>query len=162
MKIKEIRNASGLTQEAFARKYNIPKRTLEGWEAGKRNPPGYVLELLERVVKEDTEKTEKEKTEMYYNTIILKHGVGSYTKKQFDNFVEGDCDCGENANPEELKRWTGDQYGLAKAELTKYRCSYRKSGGYVFADEYALEYCNTDEDGEFLDGSDLDIAEKEA
>lgn len=47
MKIKEIRNASGLTQEAFAIKYNIPKRTLEGWEAGKRNPPGYVLELLE-------------------------------------------------------------------------------------------------------------------
>lgn len=30
MKIKTIRNASGLTQEAFARKYNIPKRTLEG------------------------------------------------------------------------------------------------------------------------------------
>ena len=149
MKIKEIRNASGLTQEAFARKYNIPKRTLEGWEAGKRNPPGYVLELLERVVKEDTEKTEKEKTEMYYNTIILKHG-------------EGDCVCGENANPEELKRWSSDQYGLAKAELNKYKCSYKKSGGYVFADEYALEYCNTDEDGEFLDGSDLDLAEKEA
>lgn len=161
MKIKEIRNASGLTQEAFAIKYNIPKRTLEGWEAGKRNPPGYVLELLERVVKEDTEKTEKEKTEMNYNTIILKHGVGSYTKKQFDNFVEGDCVCGENANPEELKRWSSDKYGLAKAELNKYKCSYKKSGGYVFADEYVLEYCNTDEDGEFLDGSDFDVAEKE-
>lgn len=40
--------------------------------------------------------------------------------------------------------------------------SDRKSGGYMFADEYALEYCNTDEDGEFLDGSDLDLAEKEA
>lgn len=53
MKIKEIRNASGLTQEAFARKYNIPKRTLEGWEAGKRNPPSYVLNLLERVVEQD-------------------------------------------------------------------------------------------------------------
>ena len=92
MKIKEIRNASGLTQEAFARKYNIPKRTIEGWEAGKRNPPEYVLLLLDRVVREDTKKTEKEKTEMnsFYNTIILKHGVGSYTRKLFDNFVEGD------------------------------------------------------------------------
>lgn len=39
---------------------------------------------------------------------------------------------------------------------------FLKSGGYMFADEYALEYCNTDEDGEFLDGSDLDLAEKEA
>ena len=92
----------------------------------------------------------------------LKHGVGSYSKKQFNNFTEGDCICGENASPEELKRWTGDQYDLAKAELAKYSCSYRKSGGYMFADEYALEYCNTDEDGEFLDGSDLDLAEKEA
>lgn len=86
----------------------------------------------------------------------------SYSKKQFNNFTEGDCICGENASPEELKRWTGDQYDLAKAELAKYSCSYRKSGGYMFADEYALEYCNTDEDGEFLDGSDLDLAEKEA
>ena len=94
MKIKTIRNASGLTQEAFARKYNIPKRTLEGWEAGKRNPPEYVLLLLDRVVREDTKKTEKEKTEMNsfynYNTIILKHGVGSYSMKQFNNFTEGD------------------------------------------------------------------------
>ena len=164
MKIKTIRNASGLTQEAFARKYNIPKRTLEGWEAGKRKPPVYVLLLLDRVVREDTKKTEKEKPAMneFYNTIILKLGVGSYSKKQFNNFTEGDCICGENASPEELKRWTGDQYDLAKAELAKYSCSYRKSGGYMFADEYALEYCNTDEDGEFLDGSDLDLAEKEA
>ncbi len=69
--------------------------------------------------------------------------------KQFNNFTEGDCICGENASPEELKRWTGDQYDLAKAELAKYSCSYRKSGGYMFADEYALEYCNMDEDGEF-------------
>lgn len=40
MKIKTIRNASGLTQEAFARKYNIPKRTLEGWGGGKKKPAG--------------------------------------------------------------------------------------------------------------------------
>lgn len=53
----------------------------------------------------------------FYNTIILKHGVGSYSKKQFNNFTEGDCICGENASPEELKRWTGDQYDLAKASL---------------------------------------------
>lgn len=47
--------------------------------------------------------------------------------------------------------------GIAAAEW-----SGKLSGGYMFADEYALEYCNTDEDGEFLDGSDLDLAEKEA
>lgn len=44
MKIKTIRNASGLTQEAFARKYNIPEE--DSWmdgRQGKRNPPEYVL-----------------------------------------------------------------------------------------------------------------------
>lgn len=60
MKIKEVREHSGLTQEMFAKKYNIPKRTLEGWEAGKRKPPVYVLELLERVVREDKEENENE------------------------------------------------------------------------------------------------------
>lgn len=50
---REIRELSGLTQAAFAEKYNIPKRTIENWEAEKRNAPDYVLDLLERVVKED-------------------------------------------------------------------------------------------------------------
>lgn len=53
----KIRQMSGLTQAAFAEKYNIPKRTIETWEASsesaRRNAPDYVLDLLERVVKED-------------------------------------------------------------------------------------------------------------
>lgn len=52
-----IRKYSGLTQAEFASKYNIPKRTIETWEAtsdsARRNAPAYVLDLLERVVKED-------------------------------------------------------------------------------------------------------------
>lgn len=49
----EIRTLSGLTQQAFSEKYEIPKRTVEDWESGRRNPPGYVIALLERAVKED-------------------------------------------------------------------------------------------------------------
>ena len=52
-KIKEIRECSGLTQKAFAEKYEIPQRTLESWEAENRTPPNYVIKLLERVVQED-------------------------------------------------------------------------------------------------------------
>ncbi len=48
-----IRKASGLTQAAFSAKYNIPKRSIENWEGGKSECPEYVLDLLERVVKED-------------------------------------------------------------------------------------------------------------
>lgn len=49
----EIRTLSGLTQQAFSEKYGIPKRSIENWEGGKRNPPEYVIKLLERIVKED-------------------------------------------------------------------------------------------------------------
>ena len=53
MNIKEIRFISGLSQQAFSDKYKIPKRTIENCEGGKRNPPEYVIKLLERIVKED-------------------------------------------------------------------------------------------------------------
>lgn len=53
MTITEIRAISGLNKTKFAELYNIPYRTLQDWEAGKRNPPAYVLSLLERVVKMD-------------------------------------------------------------------------------------------------------------
>ena len=56
MRFKEIRKLTGLTQSAFAEKYNIPKRTVENWEStssNARKAPEYVLDLLERVVKED-------------------------------------------------------------------------------------------------------------
>ena len=56
MKFKEIRSFSGLSQQAFSEKYKIRKRTIENWEGGKRNPPEYVILLLERAVKEDIKK----------------------------------------------------------------------------------------------------------
>lgn len=54
--IKKLRELTGLSQQAFSEKYKIPKRTIENWEGGKRNPPAYVISLLERVVKEDIKK----------------------------------------------------------------------------------------------------------
>lgn len=53
---KEIREISGLSRAAFCRKYGMPVRTMEDWEAGKRIPPEYILDWLERLVKEDIEK----------------------------------------------------------------------------------------------------------
>ena len=52
----EIRMLSGLTQKEFSERYNIPKRSIENWDAGSRNPPDYLIELLERIVKEDIKK----------------------------------------------------------------------------------------------------------
>lgn len=52
-KSEEIRAILGISRSAFSRKYNIPLRTLEDWDAGKKTPPDYVMEMLERIVRED-------------------------------------------------------------------------------------------------------------
>ena len=45
----------GLSQANFGKKYNIPVRTIQDWETEKRNPPAYVVELLEFKVRYDIE-----------------------------------------------------------------------------------------------------------
>ncbi|MBE6843088.1 MAG: helix-turn-helix domain-containing protein [Ruminococcus sp.] len=47
MAIKELRKAADMTQRAFSEYLNIPKRTIEEWEAERRTPPPYVVELIE-------------------------------------------------------------------------------------------------------------------
>lgn len=47
MNIKELRKASGMTQQAFSDYFGIPKRTIEDWEAGKRKCNKYLLDLIE-------------------------------------------------------------------------------------------------------------------
>ena len=51
MNITEMRNYIGVSRAEFSRRYGIPLRTLESWEAGVRTPPGYVLKLLEESVR---------------------------------------------------------------------------------------------------------------
>ena len=53
MTTKEIRDLLGISRAEFSRRYGIPVRTLENWDAGKTRPPDWARALLERVVKED-------------------------------------------------------------------------------------------------------------
>lgn len=46
MNIREMRAALGDTQSEFAIRYNIPFRTIQNWETGKRTPPEYVVSML--------------------------------------------------------------------------------------------------------------------
>lgn len=50
MDIKTIRLRTHLSQASFAEKYAIPVRTLQNWEVGHRNPPDYVIQMLDRLV----------------------------------------------------------------------------------------------------------------
>ena len=53
MTIREMRTRLGNTQSEFAARYNIPFRTIQNWEAGVRNPPEYIVDLLEGRVRAD-------------------------------------------------------------------------------------------------------------
>ena len=53
MTIREIRALTGLSAQKFGDKYHIPLRTLQNWEFEVRQAPIYVVELLERAVRED-------------------------------------------------------------------------------------------------------------
>ena len=44
--IKHIRTEAGMTQAQFCKYFDIPRRTLEDWERGKRKPPEYLVRLL--------------------------------------------------------------------------------------------------------------------
>lgn len=56
MTIKEARKAAKLTQKQMSDLFEIPQRTIEDWDAGKRTPPPYVekliIEKLERIASE--------------------------------------------------------------------------------------------------------------
>lgn len=45
-RMKDIRSKTGLSARAFGELYNIPMRTIQDWEHGKRQAPEYVLDML--------------------------------------------------------------------------------------------------------------------
>lgn len=53
MTIREIRKLTGLSAQKFGDLYGIPLRTVQNWERGIRQPPEYVLVLLEKAVRSD-------------------------------------------------------------------------------------------------------------
>lgn len=101
------------------------------------------------------------------NTIILKHCEIRLTKEEFKKFKKGDTICGESNYPvEELKRWSFlhiidiDDIEESTKELSKYHCSYKEDGSLYNIEEYALEYCECDEYGEFVQGSNFEFAKE--
>lgn len=99
-----------------------------------------------------------------HNTIILRKGTAMWTKNEMKRkFFEGCTVFGADAEPDEIERWSVELNGMKEAanELQKYKCSYYDRGDLCFIEEYALEICECDADGEFVCGSDYIFAEKE-
>lgn len=49
--LKKVREDLGMNRTEFSRYMDIPLRTLEEWEAGRRRMPDYVLRLITYYVK---------------------------------------------------------------------------------------------------------------
>ncbi len=83
MTVKEMRQKLGITQEMFAQRYNIPKRTIENWESGKSKPPAYVLEMLENAVKHHIPRTKEEVMSLPLTIVDLKYMCEMMIKKGY-------------------------------------------------------------------------------
>lgn len=68
MNLKEARTCAGMTQAEMSERFEIPKRTIENWEAGKRKCPVYVekliVEKLEEIIMMKSEDVAKKANEI--------------------------------------------------------------------------------------------------
>lgn len=76
MNITEMRNYIGVSRAEFSRRYSIPLRTLESWEAGVRTPPEYVLDLLEESVR----RTDIIEVTFVYDTLLQNGKIYPWSK----------------------------------------------------------------------------------
>ena len=53
MNFKDLRERSKMNVPKFAKYFNIPYRTVAGWEAETRTCPPYLLELMEYKLKKE-------------------------------------------------------------------------------------------------------------
>lgn len=53
MTVKDLRTASGMTQQAFGDYFGIPMRSIQNWEGGQRECPTYLLELMKYKLKKE-------------------------------------------------------------------------------------------------------------
>lgn len=96
-----------------------------------------------------------------YNTIILYEGRRTLTGSERSQLAEGCAIYAVDTEPKELKRWPIEKEEEAKAELAKYKCSYDRRHDYIDIVEYALNYCELDEDGYLIGGGDYYFAEED-
>lgn len=97
---------------------------------------------------------------MNANTIILWRGKGHFTRSELIRMKQYDVGlriCGVG-----VKHWSIDQIEEARTELAKHKCKYGLlHANRIDIEEWLLEFCECDEDGEFVEGSDYEPAEGE-
>ena len=52
-KLKKLRESMNMSQTDFANKFDIPFQTYTQWESGRRQPPEYVVKMIEKVCRQE-------------------------------------------------------------------------------------------------------------
>ena len=53
MTIKELCDKYGQTQTGLSKRFGVPLRTVQGWYLGERNPPAYVVLMMDELLAHD-------------------------------------------------------------------------------------------------------------
>ena len=117
--IRRIRELTGLSMNKFAAKYNIPPRTLQDWEYGKNEAAPYLVDLLERAVREDYG------LRRWYEVVAEKNG---------DEFEIA----GTYSRAEAIEAYMNERHHLTEAEKARQSLQVRiyKSKDWLDEEEY--------------------------
>lgn len=74
MDFKNLLEQSGMNMKQFSEYFGIPYRTIQGWKAGERECPGYLLRLIAYKLKKEREERKMTKEKVLSN---LKKLVGT-------------------------------------------------------------------------------------
>ena len=58
--VNDLRAETGLSQCDYAIYFGIPVRTIQDWEQGRRKPPVYLIDMMERILKNEYHKKTEE------------------------------------------------------------------------------------------------------
>lgn len=73
--IKNLRSRTGMSQSMFANYMEIPVRTLQEWEQGKRTPSSYIVKMIHRIIQLEEER----KRDFTKKKVLLEQ----YTEKDY-------------------------------------------------------------------------------
>lgn len=109
---EEIRECTGLSRTKFSKKYNVPVRTLENWDAGASKCPDYVKELLAFKVVHDVlqEFSERERDNLNDTLKILVNNVD--TEMEFEELEKAKYYFTDSANSAEFNKEIEDAVDL--------------------------------------------------
>ncbi|HHW90798.1 MAG TPA: helix-turn-helix domain-containing protein [Clostridiales bacterium] len=139
--LKKIREQTRMTQKAFADYFNIPVRTLQDWEAKKRTPPPYVVELIKYKIEKERlgmlrliEKNEGKETVLAEGTLkevvnYLKENSDLLDWMNYSPWIDDGSPETELPDLDEVKTLRDLRYELSKINLSWWSLEVEEIGG---------------------------------